>query len=322
MPHGFDILFASLVCGLGLIGTGVGLAFCRSRAGKIKSLIGGVVFIFAVTGTFSIYALTYELIAASTLLVSAALVWFIRSPAAAHIGRWLLRPRVAGVATSVVGVGLIALCAHRIDFDRNTEDERFLALLEQSSSWHPPLEPASVECLTDGGTPVRVYSASVQRTRDEIVQEEKTILAGFDWEHRVIHRRPADDVSNCHGWVFTGGKYWVLGSDVITIVEQNGYRPVRIPRPGDLVVYHRADGIVSHTGIVRSVGAVTMVESKWGWMGVYLHAVESSCYGTKFTFYHNPTRSGHQFAQLNPSDAVPPTRFTRTMGPNRRTENR
>ena len=320
MQQGFEILAASLVCGLGLIGTGFGLAFCQSRAGKIKSLIGGLVFIFAVTGTFSLYALTYELIFVSTVLVSTALVWFIRSTAAAQAGKWLLRPRVAGVATSVVGAGLIAVCMFKFDYDGNAEFERTLAFLEQSSGWHPPLEPASVSCLTDAGTPVPVYSATVQRPPTEIIEYEKNILSGFEWENRVIHRSPADDESNCHGWVFTGGKYWVLGGDVLTIIKQNGYRPIRVPFPGNLVVYKRDDGSVTHTGIVRSVGAVTMVESKWGWMGVYLHAVESSCYGTNYTFYYNPTRSGHQFAQLNPSDAAPLPRPARTMWPTRRPE--
>lgn len=303
-----------------MIGTGIGLAISQSRAGKIKSLIGGIVFIFAVTGTLSVYALTYELLFASTVLVSAALVWLIRSPAAARAGKWLLRPRVAGVVTTVLGVGLIVLCTFQLERDENAEFERNIAYLEQATGFHPPLEPASVACRTDAGTPVTVYTASVQRPHAELIQDERNILAGYDWENRVIHRSPADDESNCHGWVFTGGKYWVVSSDVMTIVTQNGYRRVRVPMPGDLVVYKRDDGSISHTGIVRSVGAVTMVESKWGWMGVYLHAVESSCYGTNYTYYHNPTRSGHQFAQLNPSDAAPVARNARTMWPTRRPE--
>lgn len=321
MEQGFGLLASLLVCGLGLIGTGIGLALCQSKAGKIKSLIGGIAFIVAVTGTFSLYALTYELMFASAVLVLAAFVWFVRSPAGAMTGAWLLRPRVAGVATATIGLGLIALCTYHFDYANDEESERTLAFLEQTSGWHPPLETAPVRCLTDTGTPVAVYSASVQRPHGELVRDEKNILSGFEWENRVIHRSPANDASNCHGWVFTGGKYWVVGSDVMTIVRQNGYRATRFPMPGDLVVYKRTDDTVSHTGIVRSVGAVTMVESKWGWMGVYLHAVESSCYGTNYTFYHHPTRTGHQFAQLNPGDAVPrPMRMvwpTRRPDPNR-----
>lgn len=315
-----EFLAALLVCGLGLIGTGIGLAFCQSRAGKIKSLIGGIVFILAVTGTFSRFAMTCELILASAVLVSAAFVWLIRSPAAERAGKWLLRPRVAGVATSVIGVGLIAVCAIHGNDNESTEFERNFAFLQQSTGAHPPLEPASVGCRTDAGTPITVYTATVQRPLTDLFQDEKRILSGFEWENRVIHRSPADEVTNCHGWVFTGGKYWVVGSDVMTIVTQNGYRPVRMPFPGDLVIYKRDDGSVTHTGIVRSVGAVTMVESKWGWMGVYLHAVESSCYGTNYTFYRNPTRTGHQFAQLKPSDAAPVNRASRSMWPARRPE--
>lgn len=320
MEKGFDFFAAALVCGLGLIGTGIGLAFCQSRAGKIKSLIGGAVFIFAVTGTFSLYALTYELILASTLLVSAAFVWLIRSPAAAQFGKWLLRPRIAGVATTVVGTGLIGLCTYHFDADGTAEIDRNLAFLEQSTTWRPPLETASVSCLTDAGTPVTIYQASQPRSYPELARDEANVLSSFQWEDRVIHRSPASDRSNCHGWVFTGGNYWVLGSDVMTIIKQNGYRPVRVPMPGNLVVYKQDDGTVTHTGIVRSVGSVTMVESKWGWMGVYLHAVEASCYGTNYTFYHNPIRSGHQFAQLKPSDATPVVRSPRAMWPTRRPE--
>ena len=319
MEQGFVFLAASLVCGLGLIGTGIGLALSQSRAGKIKSLIGGIVFIFAVTGTFSLSAITYELMLASTVLVASVLVWFLRSHSAAQAGQWLLRPRVAGAATSVAGAGLILLCTARFDFDGASAFERNLAFLEQSTGWRPPLEPASIACQTDSGTPITVYQPTAYRLPAELVQDEKNVLSGFGWENRVIHRSPANDVSNCHGWVFTGGKYWIESRDVMTIVSQNGYRPVRSPLPGDLVVYKR-DGTVTHTGIVRSVGAVTMVESKWGWMGVYLHDVESSCYGTNYSYYHNARRSGHQFAQLNPSDAAPGTRTTRPMWPARRPE--
>ena len=51
--------------------------------------------------------------------------------------------------------------------------------------------------------------------------------------------------------------------------------------------------------LVRYVadGMPPLVESKWAWMGVFLHPVDKSAYGTDFAYYRSP-RSGHVLSGL------------------------
>ena len=58
---------------------------------------------------------------------------------------------------------------------------------------------------------------------------------------------------------------------------------------------------MAHTAIVRYVseGMPVLVEGKWGALGVYLHAVEESCYGRNYMFYRS-SRKGHQLTETLP----------------------
>ena len=108
----------------------------------------------------------------------------------------------------------------------------------------------------------------------------------------------------CHDWVFTGGRYTLTG-DPQAILEDNGYAEVQLPRAGDLAVYRdQSSGTLMHTGVVRSVGegGAVLVESKWAWMGRYLHPAGVYCYpGAVCTFYHS-ARSGHLLRGLEAAD--------------------
>jgi len=120
------------------------------------------------------------------------------------------------------------------------------------------------------------------------------------YDRAVIRCAPATDFTNCHGWVFTGGQYWVGGESVQQILDDNGYKPTTTPKAGDIVVYRNHVG-VSHTGLVRYTGGdgtPPMVESKWAWMSAFLHPVDKSVYGTDYTFYRSP-RNGHVLAGLD-----------------------
>src|SRR5262249_33273989 len=109
--------------------------------------------------------------------------------------------------------------------------------------------------------------------------------------------------SNCHGWVFAAGRYWVPGNAVEAILRDNGYAEVTAPRPGDLAVYRGSDGGVSHTAGVRDVsdGMPVLVEGKWGALGVFLHPADKSPYGTDVRFYRSP-RHGHTLAGIEPTN--------------------
>ena len=42
----------------------------------------------------------------------------------------------------------------------------------------------------------------------------------------MIARAKPDATHNCHGWLFTGGRYWVAGDQVEDILADNGYAQV------------------------------------------------------------------------------------------------
>jgi hypothetical protein len=117
-------------------------------------------------------------------------------------------------------------------------------------------------------------------------------LLGRNHPFTLIRTTPPDPASNCHGWVFTGGRYWVRDSAVDQILADNGYHEVTEPRAGDLIVYRGASGEVAHTGVVRVAGDLVLVEGKWGSMGCYLHAPDQYPYGYSWSFYRSPRR-GH-----------------------------
>jgi hypothetical protein len=162
---------------------------------------------------------------------------------------------------------------------------------------------------TDAGRPVGLAEAVAPRPAADVVADEARALDSFGLAPRLVRRAPASDICNCHGWVFGGGKYWLLRADVEVIIADNGYKPVADPRPGDLAVYREADGAIAHTAIVRQSGGQLRVEGKWLWMGVFEHAVADSPFGTNVTYYRSP-RAGHQIAGLDhpvrPSDGLAP----------------
>ena len=127
---------------------------------------------------------------------------------------------------------------------------------------------------------------------------ERDALGGADNVGRMIRMGPAADRCNCHGWVFTGGRYWLGAADVEHILADNGYRPVSDPHPGDVVIY-RTGGLITHTAVVRAAGGggPVLIEGKWGWLGVFLHVPEGSWYGREYTYYRSP-RPGHLLAGL------------------------
>jgi hypothetical protein len=309
----FDVLVFALSTGIGLMTFGVGQVLCRGR--NARGILAAVAACLVLAGSWSVSprAAYVESLAAAAVAALAAVVWLLRRSPATYVSGFLVRPAVIAAILVTGGAGLIAAGSWHYDSVWGDDREREIEFMEKMAVWHPDLEAADIEVKTDDGRAVTVFSATAPRAKPKVREDEAALLAGFDWGKRVIQRGPGDDVSNCHGWVFTGGKYWVKGHDVPTILSGNGYRAQKFPRVGDVAAYFDDAGRIAHTGLVRSVGAVTMVESKWGWMGVYLHAAEDSCYGTKIVYYHG-TRKGPQLAAINPSDAEPAPRFGRTNG--------
>ena len=80
----------------------------------------------------------------------------------------------------------------------------------------PPLAPdGAVYTTTDRGAAVRLDSALTVRPPDQLRPVEDRILGVLRWHDRLIRRGPADDQTNCFGWVFTGGRYWLEHDQVV-----------------------------------------------------------------------------------------------------------
>src|SRR5262249_26831322 len=128
-----------------------------------------------------------------------------------------------------------------------------------------------------------------------------------------IQTAPADPAYNCHGWVFTGGRCWVRGGAVESILADNAYQVTTQPKEGDLAVFRSSAGEVTHTGLVRgnAAGSV-LIESKWGQMGRYVHTARDHPYRTDgLTYYHTPRGThlllGSQEAPPRVATALSPT---------------
>jgi hypothetical protein len=134
----------------------------------------------------------------------------------------------------------------------------------------------------------------------EAAEEERA-----KWEREMAQRGPVTSVenvfrisepdftSNCHGWVFTGGKALLRGREIEIILEDNGYQPVTAPQRGDLIVYRTPTGDVIHTGLVHliSVDGEIQIQSKWGCDSRYLHPPQAGYTGV-ITYYRS-NRQGH-----------------------------
>jgi hypothetical protein len=175
-------------------------------------------------------------------------------------------------------------------------------------SARPPLTAAAdTRAATDRGTEVVLRRPTAPRPADELRAAERGFIDRFRHRDTLLCRSALDEGANCHGWVFAGGRFWLVGSQVEAVLKENGYAEVSDPRPGDLAVYREGREVL-HTAVVRYVtpGMPVLVEGKWGCMGVFLHPVERSAYGTDFTYYRSP-RPGHTLAGLpDGNPATPP----------------
>jgi hypothetical protein len=210
----------------------------------------------------------------------------------------LRRPAIRSALLAVAGGVLIVAAYVKFDHDDQAAIDRDNAFDEMVVHQPATRDASEVQATTDHGRRIQLREVNEIRPVEFRTTTEDRVLSELHCYGRVIRIAAADDVCNCHGWVFTGGRYWIPGSEVENILTENGYVAVTDPRPGDLAIYRDAKEI-SHTSIVRAIvnGMPPLVEGKWGWMGVFLHPVGDSIYGAKYTYYRSP-REGHLLAGL------------------------
>lgn len=195
---------------------------------------------------------------------------------------------------SLAVVGIVSAVGAVALFDRADERAKDQSTAELSVVLGSRASvPSGRAAATDRGTPVALKEPLPAPEEPDPARCEERFLAAAQLNDQVIRRGCGGAQTNCHGWVFTGGRFRLSADDVALILSENGYREVATPAPGDVVVY-RTNGAIGHTGVVRYVtpGEPVLVESKWGDLGVFLHAAERSPYGAEFTF-HRSSRSGH-----------------------------
>lgn len=150
--------------------------------------------------------------------------------------------------------------------------------------------------ITDRGREVTLLRWAPKSNQD--VQTISRLLAQMLAKaSRVIPRADANTRSNCHGWVFTNGRYLLDAAGVARILADNGYEQVREPRADDIVIYRTSSGEILHTGLVRGVldDGTVLIESKWSVGGRYLHLPDDQPYSQLYEYYRT-SRPSHVVA--------------------------
>jgi len=204
------------------------------------------------------------------------------------------RAAVQGAALALLGGALLGYACFRLDRilerDLVQSDYDLAAMSDPIDESCPP----ALVARTDAGAAVPLHEPSPSAT-PATADVETRYLRELRLDANLIRTAPADLHYNCHGWVFTGGRYWLRSNEVEGILKGNGYQAVEQPRAGDLVVFRNSLGEVTHTGLVRTGGdkESILIESKWGRFGRFVHGPEEHGYrGHQVTYYRSP-RSGH-----------------------------
>jgi len=269
VEFGFGILF--LMMGL--------LIRVFPRLSGTVSLVGSLVLVILARLLAAPYSLT---ISALLLLVSCVSHPFAGKAFSATTGalgglpfsRWI------GPAFLVMaGLFLVLAPAHILE----AVEQRDALALELSVDSDPGLESSAASTgITDKGNPIHLYNGATVRDRDD-----ESWLHAHDYDFQLVKLDVDEGDCNCHGHVFAGGRYWVLGRDIPAILNDNGYLETDSPIQGDLVIHRNSEGGVIHTGIVRASGPgfPVLVESKWGQLGVYIHPVDRTPYSGPRNYY-------------------------------------
>lgn len=307
----YDRFFVLVAAGLGLfVAGGLNLAFGRGGRRPWLRAVLTVGACGAVVAGLSTVTRPVVVARAGGAMLGVILLAFLFG------SDWLTRQvssavsffRKPAVRWGLVAVGgLFVALASGINFERDEDaaNDQSMKNLELAVG-RPPSQPStSARATTDRGTQIVLKEPISPRPAVDLVGPEEQAIRGMKCANQLIRRGGATDHSNCHGWVFTGGKFLLSPDDVEQIVKENGYTETHDPQPGDLVVY-RQGGLVAHTAIVRYVteGQPVLVEGKWGTMGVFLHPADQSCYGTEYTF-HRSARGTHLLVGIGGSPAGP-----------------
>jgi hypothetical protein len=220
----------------------------------------------------------------------------------AHLSRFL----ALALATALVSVP----CLHLLPsgWTQSTPAQASAQVMMPPYAGPPPGEGIAFQAFTDRGRPVPLISYPYRHPGPDLAPAEQKWLAQSGLSRLLIPTGPPDHSYVCHDWIFTGGHYSILGSPIEEILKDNGYEKVELPRMGDLAVYRdRNARAIMHTGIVTALDRGVLVESKWAWMGRYVHPAH--VYGQPYAVcsFYRSARVGHLLHGLDahPTPATP-----------------
>lgn len=155
------------------------------------------------------------------------------------------------------------------------------------------VELTSISAYTDHGQRIPLFKAASD-SAESISGDQGLPTTDTPLPFRAIRLSDADMISNCTGWVFTGAQAWIQCRNVQSILDDNGYQPVKSVRAGDLIIYRDANNEITHAGLVITMmdDGRPLIQSKWGHQGVFAHLPEGTPYGDSWTFYHS-SRPNH-----------------------------
>ena len=294
-------LLTLFVVGLGALALGLWAALVRASANdqdRPWRRAGSVLILTAMLLTLGVLGRPPEAWWLPAALTGAyGGIWALPRPLVRRLGAWVAAwatgLRLEGAAFATLGLLLVGWCFCEtkvvlvpIDEADYAPASKLLAALH---------EDPRVSAATDQGRKVRLLTAPADALPEAAaVLQERRMMQYWTTVGGVIRQGPPDGRANCHGWTFTQGRWWIPGEEVPRILKDNGYAIVPRPEAGDIVVYGDEAGTIAHTGIVFAVGerGAVMIESKWCWLGRYLHLPEAQPYGKQIAYYHS-ARSGH-----------------------------
>jgi hypothetical protein len=231
----------------------------------------------------------------AALSVGAALPWLSR----AFVFQTLQRSTTHAAFLFLGGLGTMGYGIHTFNVADDRDAKELESYLENLESFVPNGEPITTAVRTDAGEIVEVKAPTNRPEEDKARRMEQRFISKYAAQADILKVKGPECHTNCHGYVFTGGQYWLGGLQVHKILAGNGYTDTSLPQPGDIVIYRNGEDI-THTAIVRTVTKEKVIaESKWGGLGVYMHPVDVSPYGTTYTFYRT-ARSSHCLANFHP----------------------
>ncbi|NBO90906.1 MAG: hypothetical protein EBV06_01095 [Planctomycetia bacterium] len=243
--------------------------------------------------------------AATILAGGSLLITFVRTDAPFWIAKAASRAPVQTSLLCLMGLVLTGYGMYRMDADlykEMQESDHALDTIAFDIDLGISTGPAA---RTDLGRLIPLWKPTSDSAEAAHSFSEADYLRRMHFEAHVIQISGLDDDYNCHGWVFTGGKYWVRGAWVETILLDNGYRETKKPAIGDLCIYRDSSGEVSHSAIVCGLGANGMIllESKWGQLGRYIHSANQyHAYATYKPTYYRSKRKTHILQGIEKAD--------------------